>query len=88
MSNCSNHKKEVAGITDMKLLAEIIGDLNYETLNTFLDHLAVKLHNDGVKDFDSGRKNLGGALLNAALYIQKSRAYMYKACEISKPFME
>lgn len=32
MSDCKNHKKEVAGISDMKVLAEAIGDLHYEAL--------------------------------------------------------
>jgi len=40
LPDCSQHKKEVAGILDMKVLAEMIGDLHYETLAEFLNSLA------------------------------------------------
>ena len=61
--NCSQHKKEVAGISDMKQLAEMIGDLHYETLAEFLNALAEKLHNDYVKDDEAGRTELAKCLL-------------------------
>lgn len=88
MNNCSDHNKDVAGIDDMKVLAELIGDLHYESLDSLLDNLAVKIHIDGRNDFDEGRPNLGIALQNSALYLQKARQYMRQAWEISKPFME
>lgn len=86
-NTCLKHRKDVCEISDMKVLAEMIGDLHYETLDVFLDNLAVKLHRDGIKDFNAGRKELGNALQNTGLYIQKSRLYMGKAWQISKPFM-
>jgi len=43
MSNYINHKKEVLGESDMKVLAEKIGDLHYETLSEFICELSDKL---------------------------------------------
>lgn len=87
MSNCSQHKKDLFGHTDMKEVATAIGDLHYETLDTLLDNLAVKIHKDGIADYNSGRTKLGIALQNAALRIQNARIYTQEALEISKPFM-
>jgi|ERR1700734_1710946 len=87
MSNCANHPKEVAGISDMKVLAEMIGDLHYETLEEFLLCLARKIDDDADVDFEAGRKNLGGVLYEAAVLIFDARKAIGKAWEISKPFM-
>lgn len=54
-SDCSKHKKEVLGCSDMKQLAEMIGDLHYESLEIFLRELKRKLEADGRKDFEEGR---------------------------------
>ena len=66
MSDCSNHKKEVAGISDMKLLAEMIGDLRYDTLEELLDKLADKLLLDAAKDRAAGRNKLADELHSAS----------------------
>lgn len=55
MSNCSQHKKEVAGISDMKVLAEMQGDLHYETMAQLFKELGDKLASDGLKDKYSHR---------------------------------
>ncbi|HXS61096.1 MAG TPA: hypothetical protein VN703_09845 [Candidatus Sulfopaludibacter sp.] len=58
MKDCSNHKKDVAGISDMKELATLIGDLHYETLGDFLHCLSNKLKIDSDKDLANGRKTI------------------------------
>ena len=88
MSNCAQHKKEVAGITDMKLLAEMIGDLHYETLGKLLDALADKIYADGQKDFVNGRPSISHHLYNASHHIADAFLHIEKAWEISKPFMD
>ncbi len=88
MDDCSKHKKEVAGITDMKLLAEMVGDLNYGSLQHFLGHLAIKLNNDGLKDRGDGRNQLGYALNAASDDIQRASIQILQAWRISKPFMK
>ena len=87
MSNCSNHKKEVLGISDMKILAEMIGDLHYETLGELLDYLCLKIYNDSVKDKLAGKERLSINLKECSLHIGKAYEYMNDAWKISKPFM-
>jgi len=72
----------------MKELAEMIGDLHYETLDILMDNLAVKIFKDAIKDREGGRVKLCTALQNASLYMQKSRRYIDEAWKISKPFMQ
>ena len=85
--SCQQHKKEVAGITDMKVLAEMISDLHYEQLNEFLKMLEVKLYIDGSNDIKKGRKKLGKALQKASNKIEDAAEFIRQAWEISKPFM-
>lgn len=85
--NCSTHSKEVAGISDMKVLAEMISDLHYETLSHFLLHLSEKICKDGVKDLNNGRKKLFIALDSAQRKLFESSLLIRDAWKISKPFM-
>ena len=88
MGDCSNHAKDIAGITDMKALAEMIGDLHYETLAELLAHLADKLYNDAKKDSAAGRIQLSNKLYNAAECVAQSDHVISEAWEICKPFMK
>ena len=88
MSDCSKHKKEVAGISDMKELAGMIGDLHYETLLSLLKHLSLKLNLDGVNDKKNGRIKLGNNLMYASENIDMAAIYMDEVWRISKPFMK
>jgi len=87
MNDCSKHKKDVAGISDMKLLAEMIGDLHYESLYELLFCLQTKLYIDASKDHLAGRKELSSALFSASFNMQGTAKFINKAWEISKPFM-
>lgn len=88
MDNCSQHKKEVAGISDMKVLAEMIGDLHYKTLAKLLDHLSTKIYNDGHRDFIEKRRCLGHELFMASNNLNDAYEAISKAWQISKSFME
>lgn len=88
MSNCSNHRKDVHGETDMKHLAEEIGNLHYETLQNFLGYLGIKLYKDSIKDRIAGREKLGYSLLDASDNIQSAANNIKTAWQICKPFME
>lgn len=81
LSDCSKHRKDVAGISDMKVIAEMIGDLHYESLSAFMFAFKEKLFKDGIKDIKNGKSKLGSHLLEAAKNIQS-------AWLISKPFMD
>jgi len=87
MSNCSNHKKEVAGISDMKLLAEMIGDLHYEALAEFLLRLREKLGDDAKIDADGNRTLLSNKLWLASGGIYTAYVNIVIASSISKKFM-
>lgn len=86
--SCENHKKEVSGISDMKVLAEMIGDLHYETLTKLLGMLGTKIYADGVADRIAGRTNLGYALHDASNQLLIAASFINNAWLISKPFME
>jgi hypothetical protein len=88
MSNCSQHKKEVAGISDMKELAEMIGDLHYESLAQFIGELANKISLDAHKDEGSGKEMLSEQLYTVAGYLAKASIHSEFAWQISKPFMQ
>lgn len=88
MDNCEKHKKEIAGISDMKVLAEMIGDLHYESLTEFLDRLCDKLLLDAAKDRAKGRKDLANVLEYSANHIYEAHVEMETAWQISKPFMK
>lgn len=87
MSDCSQHKKEVAGISDMKVLAEMIGNLHYESLAHLLYHLSDKLYEDGKKDFHAGRTQLARELFKAQLSVHEAHTEIEQAWKLSKPFM-
>lgn len=87
MSDCANHKKDIAGIDNMKVLAEMIGDLHYETLTDLFGWLHAKIRKDGMKDLVAGREMIGNSLLKAADLLNNVRYFINEAWEISKPFM-
>jgi hypothetical protein len=88
MSDCSRHSKQVAGISDMKLLAEAIGDLAYPELSLLLYHLSDKFYYDGRKDAAGGRKKLAQALYDAQLAVHRAHQHIDQAAKISEPFMK
>jgi hypothetical protein len=88
MSNCSNHRRDVHGETDMKHLAEEVGNLHYETLQNFLVYLCTKLYRDGLKDRMAGREKLGYALTDASDKVKEAAGHIKEAWQISKPFMD
>lgn len=87
MSNCSKHTKEVAGISDMKILAEMVGDLHYETLADFLEKLCEKFILDSAKDRAAGRNELAKVLHCAGCETYHASISIEQAWKISKPFM-
>lgn len=88
MDNCSNHKKEIAGITDMKLLAEMIGDLHYESLAELFKHLSKKFNQDSRKDWGNKRVQLSIRLKDASISTKSTYVSLNQIWEICKPFMQ
>ena len=88
MSDCSQHKKELFGETDMEKIADAIGDLHYECIPLLLYHLSKKIHADAEIDYKGDRKKLASALqyLGMALFESSLRAQI--VLKISKPFMK
>lgn len=86
--SCEKHKKSVGEYTNMKKLAEDIGDLHYESLGELFAHLSEKVTQDGEKDIEGGRKKLGETLLNLGWDISMAYIRVKKAWLISKPFMK
>lgn len=86
--DCSRHSKQVGGFTDMKLLAEAVGDLNYETLKDFLEKFSRKLFIDAAKDRAESRTRLANYLDAAANNIHFAASQIGAAWDVCKPFME
>jgi hypothetical protein len=87
LDDCSQHKKEVAGISDMRQLAIMVADLHYESLEQFLKALASKISLDALSDSKKGRNQLAIVLETAAQDILSGAYGIEAAYEISKPFM-
>lgn len=87
MGNCSNHRKDLFGQTDMRHVAEDIGNLHYNSLMNLLRYLSEKLQRDAWLDFKAGRKNLGSSLANASRSIEEAHRCIKSAWKISEPFM-
>jgi hypothetical protein len=87
MNDCSKHKKDVAGISDMKLLAEMIGDLHYESLAELFHYLEGKIGVDAFYDYVGDRPKLSFALGEASEHIARVAKCLDHAYQISKPFM-
>jgi len=85
--NCSKHKKELFGQTDMKVVAEVIGDLHYDSLRKLLYELHAKLWADAAKDRASDRIQLADELSSAAFMIGSAYMHMNEVWKICKPFM-
>ncbi len=88
MGDCKNHKKDVLGIEDMKVLAEMVGDLHYQTLSEFLYSLSSKIQSDASKDRKAGRIQLALKLWAAKNSIEDGFVSINEAWKISEPFME
>lgn len=87
MSNCSNHRKDLFGQTDMKHVAEDIGNLHYESFSHLLTHLHDKLKRDAALDLLAGRKKISMELSLAANKINLAWLHIREAWKISEPFM-
>ena len=85
--DCSNHPKELYGETDMRVVAEKISDLNYETSQTLFFELSIKINEDGIKDTEKGRPELGASLDHASDHLANAAHCMARAWKTSKKFM-
>lgn len=88
MPDCTNHKKDLFGETDMKKVAEAIGDLHYEALSELLGSLSIKLYRDGLKDLDRDRYRLSCALDDASNRLRECADHVTRAWNISKKYMK
>lgn len=86
--SCEQHKKDLFGQTDMKVVAEAIGDLRYETFAELLDYLANKLARDAINDAKGGRYQLATELNCASQKVHETFDHIESAWHYSKPFME
>lgn len=82
------HKDKVENYQGtMQKLAEDIGNLKYDALAVFLDLLAQKIENDGIKDAERKRLQLAQQLQNSANSLKKAKVAIDKAWKISEPYM-
>ena len=85
--DCSNHPREVLGCSDMKVLAELVENLNYESQAEFVRHYkeaTLKRMETDARD----RPKLAIELERAASSLHYVAINMESAYDISKPFMK
>jgi len=68
-------------------LAEDLGNLRYDALRDFLNHLARKLEEDSHADAARGRMQLAGKLVNAASTLDEASSWVHEAWVICEPRM-
>jgi propanediol dehydratase small subunit len=85
MSNCSKHIKMTD--SELRVCAENMGDLHYESLTLFLEYLGEKLHKDATKDQTGGRFQLANKLYEASALVDQASDWIHEAWDISKPYM-
>lgn len=86
--DCSQHPKEIFGESDMKKVAEAIGDLHYDSLYGVFHYLSEKIHNDAKKDRMAGRIKLSAILYGVASLIGDASEEISQAYDICRPFMD
>lgn len=88
MDNCSQHKKSVLGEADMKIVAEAIVNLHYESLPELFRYLAQGFESASVTDYWDNKKKLGRKLMQISGHMGLAAFDAKDAFEISKPFMD
>lgn len=73
---------------NLKELAQDIGNLKYDALAEFLDHLSSKIFEDSKKDKKRGRAKLAESLTDASAMLDGSTHCIKNAWRISEPFMK
>lgn len=87
MEACSEHKKEVAGVSDMKVLAEMVEALHYEQQPIFFKELSKRYKERSRQDCKEGKIQL--SIRGRAISKLMEQAYVpaNEMWQISKPFM-
>lgn len=87
MSDCSKHKVPEY-LSNLKQVANDIGDMPYDKVAEFLEYLEKKIHMDSVKDGEGGRRRLSLLLSRASYQITILRIQFEKIWELCKPYMK
>lgn len=85
---CNDHPVDVFGRTDMRFVAEAIGDLYYRSLSDLFQHLSKKLRSDGQLDEADGRSILANCLFLASNAIYTAYVRTEEAWAVSSPYMK
>lgn len=87
MDNCSQHKKDLFGETDMRKVAEAIRYMHHETRAILIDELSKEISREGWED-QKLKPQLSEQLFTVAGYLCKAAIHSHFVFAISKPFME
>lgn len=88
MNDCSQHKKEVAGISDTKVLARMIVDTHYQWQSELWKEISNCYKQDSRKDWVDRKIKLSQRLKAASINSKQTYIQITEAWQISKPFME
>jgi hypothetical protein len=80
------HPLKIEGFT-LEDLAREIGNLRYDKLADFIQHLSEDIENQADKDKGAGKIKLANELYSAALRLNRVKERVYEAWIISEPYM-
>ena len=86
--SCENHKKDVCGITDMKVLAEMIENMSYEQHPKLFKELAKRYKERSRVDWKEGKVQLSSRGKTLSELMKAAYVPANEMWQISKPFME
>lgn len=86
MDNCSQHKKDLFGETDMKKVAEAIRYMHHQTRAILIDEISRQISLEGLDD-QILKPKLANELFMVAGYLSKAADHSKFVWQISKPFM-
>lgn len=86
-SDCSKHKKDLFGETDMKVVAKAIRNMHHEARAILIDELANEISLEGWED-QKLKPELSEQLFTVAGYLTKAAIHSNFVWQISKPYME
>lgn len=77
----------IIGDDVLKEFANQIGNLRYDLLCDFINHLAKKLHVDATNDYSAGRRKLGEKLFETENMLKSASNYIADAWDICESKM-
>lgn len=84
----TKHTDSVEGYDNLDNLAKAIGNMKYDKLAEFLEHLADDVQRQADNDASNGKTKLSAKLYQVAKHLYEAQEDADSAWKICKPYME